>query len=949
MKRIRDYTIKNKLTFIVMLASSVALLVACIVFIIYDRSNTRKEMVNNLEILADIIGSNSTAAITFDSKSDADETLTALKAEKHIVAACIYDENGEMFSKYIRDKGKHLFLPNNPEEPSHSFVKNSLILFRKIMLNENKPIGTVYLQSDLTAMGYRLQRFIVTLAAVMLLALVTAFIVTARLQRVISDPIKHLANIARDVSQDKDYSVRAVKHGNDEFGLLIEKFNEMLIQIQTRDAALQTARDSLEYRVKERTKELESEVIERTKAEEALRDREELLRATLESTVDGILVVDKYGRITHTNARFVEMWRIPLELMTSGNDDILLDFVTNQLQDPQAFIDKVQKLYDSSEDSFDTIHFIDSRVFERFSCPLITDDETSGRVWNFRDVTEQRRFQEAQSIVLRISEAANDTHNVEELAKMVCNELAVIIDTKNFFIAIYNEEKNVYSFPYSRDQIDGVDFPIQSLKKSLTDYVRRSGKSILVNDRVFEKLKAEGEIKLLGHPAPIWMGVPLKISGKTIGAMVVQNYHDPERYNEGDLKLMSFVAESISRVIERVRAEEHEMELREKLERAERMESLGILAGGVAHDLNNMLGPLVGYPELILRKLPEDSSIRSQIQKISRSAQDAADVIQDLLTLARRGRYEMSSTNLNDVINSYIDTPSFIKLCEGNRNVDLDIQLANKLPNIYGSSAHLQKVIMNLIINAFDAMQTGGRLIIHTSHKYINVLESGHEQIEPGNYVICQVKDTGMGISSEDINKIFEPYFSKKKLGASGSGLGLSVVYGILKDHKGYYDIFSKEGEGTEFILYLPIYEDKEEQFTLDDINIEGIENVLVVDDVEEQRVLAADFLTNLGYNVNTVNNGHEAIKYLKDNEAELVILDMIMERDFDGLDTFREIITFKPDQKVIIVSGFSATERVVEMQKLGAGQYIRKPYTLDSLGRAVRIELDKGKVVVEA
>lgn len=394
-------------------------------------------------------------------------------------------------------------------------------------------------------------------------------------------------------------------------------------------------------------------------------------------------------------------------------------------------------------------------------------------------------------------------------------------------------------------------------------------------------------------------------------------------------------------ITERKKAEFQEKKLQEQLDRAKRMESLGILAGGVAHDLNNMLGPLVGYPELMLMKLPEDSPLRKQIKIIGRSARDAADVIQDLLTLARRGRYEMVSTDLNEVIENYLDSPGFIDLCENHPNVEVKLNLNDNIGPIHGSAAHLVKVVMNLIINAFDAMPDGGDLTIETSQEKCKSLPGGYDKIEHRDYIIMRVNDSGMGMNRSDISRIFEPYYSKKKMGTSGSGLGLSVVYGIVKDHKGYYDIKSEIGKGTEFMIFFPLV-DKVELPNKIVSDYSGNETVLVVDDVKEMRDLASAIISSFGYTVNTAKNGHEAIEYLENNYIDIIVIDMIMEKGFDGLDTYKEILAIHSTQKAVIMSGYSSTKRVEEMQKLGAGKYVKKPFSRDTLGQAIREELDR-------
>jgi PAS domain S-box-containing protein len=389
-------------------------------------------------------------------------------------------------------------------------------------------------------------------------------------------------------------------------------------------------------------------------------------------------------------------------------------------------------------------------------------------------------------------------------------------------------------------------------------------------------------------------------------------------------------------------AQEQRTQLEEKLQRAKRMESLGVLAGGVAHDLNNMLGPVVGYSELLLRQLESQPKLADKAGKIMKAARDAADVIQDLLTLARRGRYEMTPLDLNDVIRTYFESPSFAGLKARHPLISIEVALTENPMPVCGSGAHLSKVIMNIAANACEAMPQGGTLQVRTGIRRVDALLTGHAKFIPGDFVVLTVKDSGVGIPEDDISKIFEPYYSKKQMGQSGTGLGLSVVYGVVKDHRGYYDVLSRIGEGTEFIFYFPICGEYMGTAVKHQASRGGIERILVVDDYQEQRDLAKEILASLGYQVNVAENGRKALAYLQVQAADLVLLDMIMEPDFDGLDTFREIRKILPHQKIIVVSGFSASERVQEMQRAGAGPYVRKPFTIDSIARAVRSILDE-------
>jgi len=214
-----------------------------------------------------------------------------------------------------------------------------------------------------------------------------------------------------------------------------------------------------------------------------------------------------------------------------------------------------------------------------------------------------------------------------------------------------------------------------------------------------------------------------------------------------------------------------------------------------------------------------------------------------------------------------------------------------------------------------------------------------------GDYVVLTVSDTGVGISPEDMKKIFEPFYTKKKLGRSGTGLGMAVVWGTVKDHNGYIDVQSTLGKGTTFTLYFPATRKRlpehESCLPIEAYRGNG-ESILIVDDVEEQRQIASGMLKVLGYSVVSFSNGKEALEYLNTNKVDLLVLDMIMDPGMDGLETYKNVIEIHPGQKAIITSGFSETDRVKEVQNLGAGAYIKKPFLLEKIGLAIKEELEK-------
>ena len=428
-----------------------------------------------------------------------------------------------------------------------------------------------------------------------------------------------------------------------------------------------------------------------------------------------------------------------------------------------------------------------------------------------------------------------------------------------------------------------------------------------------------------------------------LGTLNGQLVHLIQTLEKRNIELLNTNKRLETEIMERKR-EEEKQRVEARLQRAEKMEALGTLAGGVAHDLNNVLTGVVSYPYLLLKKLPEDSPLRNSVMKIQESGKKAAAIVQDLLTLARRGVPVTEIVNLNIVISEYLKSPEHEKLKSYHPGIEIETNLGEDLLNTIGSPIHFSKTVMNLVSNAVEAMPDGGKLSITTENRHIKKRIKGYDEIEKGDYVTLTVTDTGIGISSEDMEKIFEPFYTKKKMGRSGTGLGMAVVWGTIKDHKGHIDVQSTEGEGTTFTLYFPATSQKLTQDTHPSFTEEYMgkgESILVVDDVKEQRELAFSILSELGYSVTTASNGEEAFEYVWNNKVDLLLLDMIMDPGIDGLDTYRHIHELRPHQKAIIMSGFSETERVKEAQRLGAGAYLRKPYLSEEIGRAVRAELD--------
>ncbi len=391
-----------------------------------------------------------------------------------------------------------------------------------------------------------------------------------------------------------------------------------------------------------------------------------------------------------------------------------------------------------------------------------------------------------------------------------------------------------------------------------------------------------------------------------------------------------------------VKAEKARSEIQEKLTRHQKMESIGLMAGGVAHDLNNILSGIISYPELILMDLPADSKLRHPIEEIQDSGNRAAAVVADMLTVARGVACQKDIICINELVRNFLSSPEYKKLNSLYPNITLHTELKPELPMCKCSPVHIQKVIMNLILNAFEAVEYTGTITISTKNKHLNQKSAGTEMLQTGDYVLMSIADSGPGIPADSLQHIFEPFYTKKAMGRSGTGLGLAVVWNTIEDHGGTVYVESSS-EGTLFTVYLPVTTEAQQlEQKCETDNLHGNETILIVDDEHQQRDISRMILTNLGYKVKTVDCGEKAVLYLQSHTVDLILLDMLMEPGMNGLQTYKEILKLYPKQKAIIASGFSENDLVKTTLELGAGKFIKKPYSMDLLGRAVKDEITR-------
>lgn len=447
------------------------------------------------------------------------------------------------------------------------------------------------------------------------------------------------------------------------------------------------------------------------------------------------------------------------------------------------------------------------------------------------------------------------------------------------------------------------------------------------------------------YEAELRNAVELCLQGQVVRVQTrPTNEHTNNRYWNITLNPYYTIEKQLKGYVINIRDVTEQVKLQTRLKNSQKMEAIGMLAGGVAHDLNNILSGLVSYPDLLLLKRAPDDPMTKPLQTIKKSGERAAAIVQDLLTLARRGVGTPVPVNLNTIVQEFLSSAEHHDITKRIKNIEYDVRLDAGLANVQGTAIHLLKLVMNLFINGIEAMEKGGTLTIGTANVSLDTEKVGYEVIPPGDYATLYVSDTGTGMAIPELNRVFEPFYTSKIMGRSGTGLGMAVVWGAMKDHDGYIDITTQLGHGTTFIAYFPITHAV--AFTDEAPPLENYvgnnEKILIIDDLKEQQLLASTMVEQLGYVADVATSGEDAVIKCTTNHYDLLILDMIMPGGMDGLATYEKILTLRPGQKAIIASGFSESSRVKQAQALGAGSYIKKPYTIETMAKAIMQELLK-------
>lgn len=398
---------------------------------------------------------------------------------------------------------------------------------------------------------------------------------------------------------------------------------------------------------------------------------------------------------------------------------------------------------------------------------------------------------------------------------------------------------------------------------------------------------------------------------------------------------------SIRDISTRIQAEDEKLFLQHKLAQAQKLKALGMMAGSVAHDLNNILTGIVTYPDLLLHQMGEENEYYPAIQRIQEAGKRASAVVKDLVMMARGRLPQTIVDNINDIVLNYLQSIEHTERQAKYPGVLIQTQLQSDLLNCYCSAQHINKILMNLITNAMEAVGENGLIKIHTQNvTFDSAISNEQQRLAPaGDYIQLTITDDGAGIREKD--QVFDPFFTTKTKGGgkSGTGLGLAIVWNTVQEHNGWIEL-KDNNPGTRFDIFLPGTHDQpgvsSESANRSTIRGEG-QRILLIDDEQSHNELMDKLLENLGYHTHAVGNGEEALKYLEENSVDLIILDMNMGTGLNGRETYEKILKISPSQKAIIISGYADADEIDRMNELGVSYILEKPVTLVGVGMAIK------------
>jgi PAS domain S-box-containing protein len=796
------------------------------------------------------------------------------------------------------------------------------------------------------------------------------------------------------------------------------------------------------------------DITERRRAEQAQREAEERFRSLFENATEGIFQTTTNGRYLSVNPALARMcgFASPSEMIST-----VQDLGRELYADPNVrnvFKQLIEKYGSVKDFEYEVRRKDGAKIWISENAHVVRnpDGEILSYEGTIEDITARKRAELERQVTFEIIHAVNVTDNLDDLLRLIHIALKKVLYAENCFIALYESATGMFHFPFFVDQYDEAP-PPQRVGRSCTAHVYRTGQAMLIPQRTFDLLAAEGKVELVGTPSPSWLGVPLRTPAATIGVLVVQHYEDENAYTERDQEFLASVGGQIALAIERKRSEEKVREsearlrvlveqlpavlwtvdrdlrftsalgagfarlkikpneivgmslldyfettdqtflpiaahrravagepmtfhvewksgsyachveplrdsdgqvsgaicmslditdrkqLEEQLRQAQKMEAVGRLAGGIAHDFNNLLMVIQGYGDLLVERLPTGDPLRRNAEQIQMASQRASSLTRQLLAFSRKQMLAPKILNIQTVV---ADMEKILRRLIG-EDIRLETSSAPDLGLVKADRSQIEQVILNLAVNARDAMPQGGRLTIETANVELDASYSHPPAVlSPGKYVMLAVTDNGCGMDAETQAHVFEPFFTTKEKG-KGTGLGLATVYGVVKQSGGYVWVYSEPGRGTSFKIYLPgiaetaVPAGREGKSDMQ-VPQRGSETILLVEDEKGVRELAREYLASSGYTVIEAEDGHTALELaaMHVGPIHLLLTDVVMP-GISGRELAERVGQIRPGIKIIYMSGYTDQAVVHHGILDNDAILLQKPFTLMTLAGKLR------------
>jgi PAS domain S-box-containing protein len=652
--------------------------------------------------------------------------------------------------------------------------------------------------------------------------------------------------------------------------------------------------------------ELRQTVAQLKRAQEELRWNAALLEAQVNSTIDGILIVDQNRKTILQNQRFVDLMKMPPNIAEEESDESRLRWAADTIKNPESFFQKILYLYaHPNETCRDEIELKDGTTLDRYSSPAIgKDGKNYGRIWTFRDVTERKRAEESLRLLVSAVEQSKESIVITDAQLDLPGPKITFVNPAFTKMTGYTVEEAIGKTPRILQGAKTDRTVLTRLRQNLERGETFEGEAIN-----YRKDGKEFDLE--------WQIAPIRnVSGKTTHFVAIQRDITARKRFEAQLL------------------------------RSQKMETVGKLAGGIAHEFNSILTAIMGQCELLLSDVPPGSPAAKSATEISQAAGRAVTLTRQLLAYGRKQFLKPETLDLNRIITGMEGV--FHHLMGG--EVTTQIVSSLNLQAVKADAGQIEQVIMNMVINARDAMPNGGKLTIETANVSFDEESVGrYPELKAGKYVMLAITDTGAGMSEQVKARLFEPFFTTKCVG-EGTGLGLSSCYGIIKQSGGHISVYSEPGRGTTFKIYLPQVEQQAKTPVMPPAALAmpgGIETILLVEDDPALREMAATLLTRLGYKVWAAANGVDALSLKQQRNVghiDLLFTDVVMPH-MSGKELADRVRSLFPHTRILFTSAYTENANIHQGVLDNGVALLQKPYTPSALAHKLREVLDQPNV----